>query len=666
MFAEKVYEGIHPTAQININKLFDKKEKQIINQWANQWYITVTGKKTIGNSDYKYALAKPTSHVEEALSISKEIVLIFSPYTTFEARTLDAYNVITADFQEQRFEKICYVLIANDEKIEETIKEYLTNQEDQIVIPFTYSSFKDNSANPNFIKNQFRKFFYSRDLFDYSEPLKKDTFFFGRNDIVTQIINKHRNGLNFGLFGLRKTGKTSIIYDVVRKSTVQNFITVVIDCQNPSFNMRKWHNALFYVVNEIKEKINSEQNINEEDFTEQNATYYFERYVKLFKKETNQTILILFDEIENITFGKSSVKHWNEELDFVFFWQSIRSVYQATNEIFTFCIFGTNAKCIEDATILEKDNPIFNMFQPYYIPGFDHDQTRAMVRKLGRIMGIKFDEGIYTRLVEDYGGHPFLIRRVCSKISQQNPERPVTIDRTKYTNAKTEFNIENNYFDMILQVLKQFYPDEFEMLKLLARKDYDSFNYFVMADRSMINHLEGYGLISENDGMFDFKIDAIKDYIIRNDADHIELKTAEEKWNHLCSQRNNIEIELRKIVKTIIKIAYKNENSAKEYVISKVFNKEKKYANKTYSQLFDSHQCNIYLSSLTKLITSNWDYFSDYFGKQDVFLLNMNILNTEGRFDAHATIPDESEIAAVDNAIHYLQKSIQRYKDANE
>ena len=281
-------------------------------------------------------------------------------------------------------------------------------------------------------------------------------------------------------------------------------------------------------------------------------------------------------------------------------------------------------------------------------------------------MGIKFDEGIYTRLVEDYGGHPFLIRRVCSKISQQNPERPVTIDRTKYTNAKTEFNIENNYFDMILQVLKQFYPDEFEMLKLLARKDYDSFNYFVMADRSMINHLEGYGLISENDGMFDFKIDAIKDYIIRNDADHIELKTAEEKWNHLCSRRNNIEIELRKLVKTIIKIAYKNENSAKEYVISKIFNKEKKYANKTYAQLFDSHQCNIYLSSLTKLITSNWDYFSDYFGKQDVFLLNMNILNTEGRFDAHATIPDEIEIAAVDNAIHYLQKSIQRYKDANE
>ena len=83
-------------------------------------------------------------------------------------------------------------------------------------------------------------------------------------------------------------------------------------------------------------------------------------------------------------------------------------------------------------------------------------------------MGITFDEGIYTRLVEDYGGHPFLIRRVCSKIAQLNQDRPVTIDRIKYTNAKNEFNLENMYFDMILEVLSQFYADEYEMLTFLA------------------------------------------------------------------------------------------------------------------------------------------------------------------------------------------------------
>ena len=132
-----------------------------------------------------------------------------------------------------------------------------------------------NKSDSNFIRNQFRRFFYSRDLFDYSEPLKKDTFFFGRSEIVTQIISKHRGGQNFGLFGLRKTGKTSIIYDILRKSESQGFAAVNIDCQNPSFNMRRWNGALYYVVNEVKERLGLNESLDETKFTVENAASLF-------------------------------------------------------------------------------------------------------------------------------------------------------------------------------------------------------------------------------------------------------------------------------------------------------------------------------------------------------------------------------------------------------
>ena len=53
-----------------------------------------------------------------------------------------------------------------------------------------------------------------------------------------------------------------------------------------------------------------------------------------------------------------------------------------------------------------------------------------MVRKLGRIMGLRFDEIIYGKLTEDFGGHPFLIRHVCSVINRISPaERPVIVDK---------------------------------------------------------------------------------------------------------------------------------------------------------------------------------------------------------------------------------------------
>lgn len=665
MMMDGVRPGIHGSAQAIIDDSFSAKEKRILRRWAELWYITSAGKRTLGtNSEYKYALVKPTSTIEEALNISRELVIIFSPYESFEARTLQAYENIVTEFADQRYEKLCYALISADDAIEENIKRYLSNEDDQVVIPFSYNSFDANKGDPHFIRNQFRKYFYSRDLFDYSEPLKKETFFFGRTDIVMQIINKHKAGMNCGLFGLRKTGKTSIIYEIHRKARVHDFVSVSIDCQNTSFNMRRWNNALYYVVNVIKNTIDFPDPVFEEDFTLENASDKFCFYLEQFKIFSHKKILIMFDEIENITFGKASSEHWCSGLDFVYFWQSIRSCFQNTGDVFTFCILGTNPKCIEDATILDKDNPIFNMFQPVYIPGFDHTQTREMVRKLGRIMGISFDEGIYTRLVEDYGGHPFLIRRMCSKIAQMNPERPVIIDRKKYAEAKREFNLENSYFTMILEVLAQFYVDEYEMLKFLALGDTETFKFYINEDPSMINHLLGYGLVRRNDQTYDFKLDAIKDYLERMSSKHPILETNSEKWAHICTRRNDLELRLRRMVKTVIRIAHKNEADAKSYVIKKIFADDRKYSTKAYAELFDSRSSNIYLKNLFTLIKADWEYFGDYFGKQDIFNVHMAVLNTEGRFDAHATVPDDAEIAAVDAAVSYLQKALEQFEAA--
>lgn len=664
---ENVRPGVHYTAQEIIDNDFDDKEKEIIRIWAREWYITSAGKRENGKNVYYYLLSKPTDNFQESLDLSLEIIVIFSPYKRFEPRTLDAFELTRHEIStHQRYEKMCYVLISADDSIEDKLKNCLSDRENQIVVPFSYSSFGENRGNTNFIRNTFRHHFYSRDLFDISEPLRKDTFFFGRSSIVTTVIKKHMSGSNYGLFGLRKTGKTSIIFDVCRKSEAQDFLAILIDCQNTSFNMRRWNSALYYVLNSIRDSIEIEyEEINEEQFTQEDAGQLFSYHINLMSKKISKSILIMFDEIENITFDKSSVKHWRDELDFVHFWQSIRSAYQSlqNDHAFTFTLFGTNARCVEQPSILGVDNPIFNMFQPYYIPGFDHDQTREMVRKLGRLMGIKFEEEIYTHLVEDYGGHPFLIRRVCSKIAQMNPTRPVDIDRQKYKSAKELFNLENLYFEMILDVLKQFYKDEYELLTMLANNDLASFQFFVREDPSVISHLLGYGIIKESSGIYDFKIDAIKEYLQRKSAKHLSLQTDKEKWSYLCTERNALETELRKMVRITIRMIYKNETEAKEYIVKKIYGNKAEYRSKKYADLFDSRTGLIYWKNLTDLINANWDYFSDFFGKQPVFQLNMQIVNDEGRFDAHATVPTEDDINSVQHAIKYLKGAIEKYQN---
>lgn len=661
---ENVKAGIHPSARAVIDDSFSQKENEIARYWGNEWYITNAGCIEMGQSEYKYFLIKPTATYEEALSLSREVVVILSAYNDFEPRTLEAFEEVYKDFHDNRLERICYVLVSADTEIEAHLTTCLSNQESQVIIPFTYESFNENRGNPNFLRNQFRKYFYSRDLFDFSEPLKKDFYFFGRSELTVAIIEKHRANQNFGLFGLRKTGKTSIIYDVIRKLPQRDSIGILIDCQNTSFNFRRWNTALYYVLLRAYEEAGIELQIEESRFTEADAAYLFEKSISKLSEITSKSILLLFDEIENITFGKSGVEHWCDGLDFVYFWQSVRSAFQHTNNVFSFCILGTNPRCIEVPTIQGKDNPIFKAFQPQYIPGFDQERTREMVRKLGRLMGIKFDEGIYTRLVEDYGGHPFLIRQVCSAIAKKYQQRPIQIDRLKYIAARDEYNRESEYFDMLLEVLTQFYLDEYEMLNMLASGDLDTFKYFADQDYSMVKHLIGYGIVRNSDDNYDFQIDAVKDFLVRKQRRKALIKTPEEKWTYTCTQRNTLETELRKVVKVTLRIAYKSEAAAKEAVVKKIYGSDaRKYTTYSYADLFDSRKANIYFKNLKDLINANWEYFKDFWNNQEMFISSMDILNHEGRFDAHATIPDDDEITLINAALRTIEKGIDKYKE---
>src|SRR5690606_11147241 len=141
----------------------------------------------------------------------------------------------------------------------------------------------------------------------------------------------------------------------------------------------------------------------EEEFTEVNAPIFFEDgLINFRKKSKSSSCLIVFDEIENITFGTSPTLHWSNDLDFIFFWQTLRSAFQKHDKLFSYLIIGTNPLCLEKASLHGKDNPIFNQIYFEYVPNFDVPQTREMVRKLGRIMGLKFDEPIYSKLTEDF------------------------------------------------------------------------------------------------------------------------------------------------------------------------------------------------------------------------------------------------------------------------
>ena len=155
------------------------------------------------------------------------------------------------------------------------------------------------------------------------------------------------------------------------------------------------------------------------------ADSFTDDVLSIYRSTPHAPLMILFDEIERLSPAIGSSPHWRDGSDFVLFWQTLRGFYQRHQEVFTYMLVGTNPSCVEQSMIAGHENPLFGSIPSEYVPSFTVQQTREMVRKLGRYMGLHFDEMLYAKLVEDFGGHPFLSPPVLQRDPQSVQRRPV-------------------------------------------------------------------------------------------------------------------------------------------------------------------------------------------------------------------------------------------------
>lgn len=639
MNEQKIYPGYNP--QIKLDH-FSDEEKSIIHKFSGEWYVTNGGSDLrLGQtSQYRYFIIKPTDVYKEMFNLDLEIVCILSNYRKFETRTLDVIDHVFELYPQLRLEKLCFVLLSQDNNIVSRIDDLVKyNQETQIVIPFSYDEILYH-FDSFLIRNRFKKSFYSRDLFAFESPLKKDFYFFGRTSLIQKIVSRHRSNENSALFGLRKSGKTSLIFAIKRKLADSNYKVVFIDCQSPALHLRRWNIALHYLLRELKNQYNLNFKLSfENQFKEADAPILFEQGLLAAQKENpDSKFVFVFDEIENITFGTSPSKHWTEGNDFILFWQTLRSLFQKHDKLFSYAIVGTNPKCLETPTIHKSDNPIFNQIYFEYIPPFDVPQTREMVRKLGRIMGLKFDETIYSKLTEDFGGHPFLMRHVCSVIHKISPiERPIRVNGVLYSEAKRKFKAEYSHFiEMILSVLKQFYPNEFDMLKYIALDEIETFNDLAELSSEFTNHLIGYNIVDYCNNKYSFNIEAIKDYLISQHKYEKVLNSVEDRLKEISERRNYLELKLRKVVKTQLLSHYGKGEATKKFLDILGEPRKTKCSGIAYNEIFSGAECELYFEDIRKTIIKYYDIFKYIYGsnKRDTEE-KLKTIN-KYRSDAHA------------------------------
>lgn len=661
--------GVHQNIDLRRPKdgiYLGRSERHIIWQLKQLWFISFVTCARFKGSIYYYFFVKPTDKIAESFRIDREILVLVQRYQNFEGRTLDYVDKLMFEYQ-NRLDKLAFILVSQDEKVKEKVKQLaVQDSESRIIIPYTYDDFFESNAQ-EIIWDTLKSHFYGRDLFSFESPLQNDTYFFGRNDIVPFLYDKFKTGENSGLFGLRKIGKTSVLYALLRNLSFRNEFGIYIDCQDPSFHKRRWFEALEYLIKKISAKLRNEKDILldlNKDYVEKNASEYFEEDLKSIQKSIKgEKTLIILDEIENITFNISPTEHWENGEDFIGFWQTIRSVYQNNQGLFSFIVAGVNPMIIESGTVKDYDNPVYRMISPKYLSFFNASEVKDMVSTIGNYMGLEFDDEIFTYLTEDYGGHPFLIRQICSLIHNETSiERPVRVTKYYYQENKERFDRAlTDYIELIIQVLNRWYPREYHLLELLSIGDEKKFQESTQGSEKFINHLIGYNLIEFENSKYFIRINAVRQYL----KSHSELlksnQTDEEKWQAVTTLRGRVEIDLKRVILISLKLNYGRVKGKQEFlkIIDSQSKRKERLEALNLEEIF-SDAGELYFTDYRKFAVKNWSLFEKVFPDKQLFETYMHMVNAH-RIDAHAKKIDDQTYQALIISLNWLDKNLREF-----
>lgn len=661
------------------------KEQSAVKCFAKYGRITFSKEDYFKSTQYNIHFFKPVPALRNMYNLGNEVLILCCSdgMRDFKSRTKDYLDYLLSSKEEyrNRLDRITCILIDANSKIVDIVKDDRVEHPDaRLIVPFCLNEFEDG-LDEAFLQNRMREFLYVRDLFGVATPLNDDLMFFGkdRNNTISELYGKYKQGEHSGLFGLRRIGKTSVLNLLKNRINKNGGAAIYIDCQQ--YHHSRWNNFLQKIIqrvyNELSEKSNQDiecslphdfvMEFNNDRYVESEATISFEEDIKAIYHALQDTrILLIFDEIESLGFNTSPSDHWKLKNDALYFWEAIRSVSQTNNQYFSYIVAGVNPMCVELAQINGYPNPIFSSFSPIYVSLFDYQDVLNMVSSIGGHIGLNFEEPVYTKLIEDYGGHPFLTRQVCSRINKElldrNAPRPATVTKHAYNDRSKEYQLDMvNVIEQILIVLEDYYPKEYELLKRLAIDGRQTFKSEILEGDKAVQHLLGYCLLEKESGEYYIRIQSIEKYLQDKHINDRTLTDQTEKRQQINLRREKIELILRDIIWNAYYSKYGKKTQSK--IVETAVKSTKDDSLTARIEGVNGKRCmeELFFNQLKNLMLESWKDFAVIFPDKHKFEIFFDVINDSRRKGAHAKTITEEEEGMFKLALSFFEECLSDY-----
>jgi ligand-binding sensor domain-containing protein/murein DD-endopeptidase MepM/ murein hydrolase activator NlpD/ABC-type cobalamin/Fe3+-siderophores transport system ATPase subunit len=263
-----------------------------------------------------------------------------------------------------------------------------------------------------------------QNLYAISGPVSDDLGFFGRDTALQQLIDLIDAGQMVGVFGLRKTGKTSLLQRL-RGHLATRRVIASLDMQGTAREegtLPLYASIVGAFVNHIRQyRPGLARSIPPLHLwpPPRGRTLSIE-IVRVFADDLrdlydliggDERLLLILDEVDRLLPMASDPGYEGYST----FLGQLRAANQGI-KVLDVIVAGVDPSINRRDKWGERDNELYKALQEVWMPPMGDQATREMIESIGSQMGFQYEPGALERIVRAGGGQPFLTRQICSQI----------------------------------------------------------------------------------------------------------------------------------------------------------------------------------------------------------------------------------------------------------
>jgi excisionase family DNA binding protein len=401
---------------------------------------------------------------------------------------------------------LAFIAVANSDLVRDHVMNILS-ENGEAIVPLDDAQLK-NLDNPlQVLRDVLGQYLGSRDLYSGHLPVSGRRFF-GREKLLRELADRIQMGQFLGIYGLRKMGKTSLLYQL-RDQKLRTEAVAYVDLQKSAALSEKNCNPLYW---ELERDLYQRLSKPYPDLADllrlgkiprfsdlpdqgQRARLLFDEDIRALLDKIQEgeasaikRLVIVLDELEWILpIGQERVEGYLE------FFGLLRGLTQTERYrgLISSIVVAANASISERGYWEGRENPVFAFYSPIFLPPFTFDECSEMISSLGKNMSVYWSDEALDKIFSETGGHPFLTRLFCSHIVNEYHTRPLTVTFEMVNAQLIPFmRGQGDKFMQITELLRQNFSDEEKFLEQIALDESPSY----LSDEAL-RHLLGYQLI---------------------------------------------------------------------------------------------------------------------------------------------------------------------------